>query len=197
MDKGVLGIAQNSILRDALFIEDKMAFEELLQEISPKLKGIAHKLRGYCAFLGEDDLYQEAVARLWADYQRGKLADKTDSYILQGCYFYLRNYLRTKIQKAMIVSLSECLYDGTGNELSMESIISADPRCLVRDDAHTNAIIDQINNNGLTSREKEVFNLALSGLTTREIGSRLGISHVRVVMLRKQIRQKCRKHLDI
>ena len=51
-------------------------------------------------------------------------------------------------------------------------------------------------NNGLTPREKEVFILALEGLTVREIGDRLGVSHVRVVKLRANIKEKCIKHLD-
>ncbi|MCU0652415.1 MAG: hypothetical protein MUC39_05695, partial [Candidatus Omnitrophica bacterium] len=58
------------------------------------------------------------------------------------------------------------------------------------------ALIETIRNNGLTIREKDIFNLALGGLTTREIGKKLGISHVRVVKLQKTMREKCRKHLD-
>ena len=57
-------------------------------------------------------------------------------------------------------------------------------------------LIEEILNDGLTRREKEVFCLALEGLTTREIGSRLGISHVRVVKLKGKIRDKCKKYRD-
>lgn len=172
-----------------------MGFEELLRKISPKLKGITHRLRSFCTHLGEDDLYQEAVIHLLRDHRRGKLSDKTESYILQGCYFHLRNYLRTQKYNILMVSLQDSA-DKDGREAAgLEKFLCSDPDS-VRDQANVNIIIDQINNNGLTIREKEVFNLALVGLTTREIGSRLGVSHVRVVKLQKNIREKCKKHLD-
>jgi RNA polymerase sigma factor (sigma-70 family) len=44
----------------------------------------------------------------------------------------------------------------------------------------------------LDEREKEIVRLSAEGLTVREIGSRLGISHVMVVKMRKKIRIKCR-----
>ena len=174
-----------------------MCFEELVKKISPKLKGIIWRLSGRGLFSSSEDLYQEAMVHLWGQFQQGDLADKTDSYILQGCYFYLKNYLRKNRRKAVFVSLDEALYDDEGCSLNFDDIIPQQDCCSARDTAHTNFIIEQINNNGLTPREKEVFNLVLTGLTMREIGVRLGISHVRVVKLQKKIREKCRRHLDI
>jgi len=174
-----------------------MYFEELLKKISPKLKGIAWRLSGRGLNSCSDDLYQEAMVHLWGRFQQGALADKTDSYILQGCYFYLKNYLRMHRRKAVLVSLDEVVYDDEGSPLRLDEIIPQEGGCSVRDTANTDSIIEQINNNGLTLREKEVFNLGLTGLTIREIGVRLGISHVRVVKVQKKIRQKCRRHLDI
>jgi RNA polymerase sigma factor (sigma-70 family) len=43
----------------------------------------------------------------------------------------------------------------------------------------------------LNEREKVVFRLYLDGLTTRDIGTRLGISHVMVVKIKKKIKEKC------
>jgi RNA polymerase sigma factor (sigma-70 family) len=174
-----------------------MHFEELVKKISPKLKGIVWRLSGRGLNSCSDDLYQEAMVHLWGQFQQGALADKTDSYILQGCYFYLKNYLRTHRRKAVLVSLEEAVYGDEGCRLSLDDIIPQQGGCSVRDIANTDSIIEQINNNGLTSREKDVFNLALTGLTIREIGAQLGISHVRVVKLQKKIREKCKKHLDI
>ena len=47
----------------------------------------------------------------------------------------------------------------------------------------------------LTDRERYVFGLYLQGLTTREIGNRLNVSHVMVVKIEKRISEKCR-HLS-
>ena len=201
-----------------------MNFEEILKRISPKLKGIVYRLKGFPPFFSTDDLYQEAMSHLWVDYKEGKLSDKTDSYILQGCYFYLKNYMRKNKSRAPLVSLDGIIYDEKGEERNMDNILSLEDqhsalddilrdreekgsgqdnldflksRDSLFDDVHAKVIIDQINNNGLTSREKEVFHLALEGLTTREIGRRLGVSHVMVVKLQKKIRGKCREHLDM
>lgn len=43
---------------------------------------------------------------------------------------------------------------------------------------------------GTSQRERDVFFFCLEGLTTREIGKILGISHVSVVKVRNKIREK-------
>ena len=53
--------------------------------------------------------------------------------------------------------------------------------------------ISDIKNNGFTKREKEVFSLLLEGYTVREAGDRLGISHVMVVKLKKNLIRKWQK----
>ena len=45
----------------------------------------------------------------------------------------------------------------------------------------------------LTRKEKEIVFFYLQGWTTREIGERLGISHVSIVKLEEKIREKCKK----
>lgn len=168
-----------------------MSFNELIQKLSPKLKGITHRLNGCFSFFNDEDLYQEAMAHLWVDYKDGKLFDKTDSYILQGCYFHLKNYIRRVGDKVRLVSM-DSLIGEEGWEL--EDILCPQDSESRLEEAHNKILIEEILNDGLTSREKEIFSLCLRGLTTREIGSRLGISHVRVVKLRKRIKDKCKKY---
>ena len=173
-----------------------MGFEQLVKKISPTLKRITYRLKGrFCAF-DHDDLFQEALIRLWEDFGLGKLADKTDSYILQGCYFHLKNFIRKNYPKASMLSLESVVNeDGqAGDEMGRRFRIKHEDSLF--DDVHCKMLLEAIQNNGLTKREKEVFSLGLEGLTTREIGSRLGISHVRVVKLRKTMKEKCKKHLD-
>jgi len=45
----------------------------------------------------------------------------------------------------------------------------------------------------LNQREQEVFHLQIQEYTTREIGQRLGVSHVRVVRIQQHIRAKGKK----
>ena len=89
-----------------------MSFEELTERISPKLKGIIYKIHRPSHSLSEDDLYQEAILQLWYDYQDGKLSDKTDSYILQGCYFYLKNYMRKFQDETSLMSANMPIHEG-------------------------------------------------------------------------------------
>lgn len=172
-----------------------MSFDELLKKISPVLRRITYKLGSYSRYFNADDLFQEALIHLFADYQAGKLADKTDSYILQGCYFYLRNFLRKNKEKFNLVSLDN-LVNQQDEHFDLERILCLQDPFSVFEHTHCEFLINDIRNNGLTVKEKAVFEFALEGLTTREIGRRLGISHVSVVKLRKKIKEKCKKHLD-
>lgn len=172
-----------------------MSFDELLRKISPTLKRIVYRLNSRCSYFNSDDLYQEALMHLWVDFQAGKLSDKTDSYILQGCYFYLKNYLRTHYEKANILHFEDIL-NAEGEVPCLEEMFSSGHQESSRDSVYCKMLIEQIQNNGLTDREKEVFLLSLEGLTLREIGERLGISHVRVMKLKITMREKCLQHLD-
>jgi RNA polymerase sigma factor (sigma-70 family) len=172
-----------------------MPFEGLLKKLSFKIKGIVFRLNSREASFDNDDLYQEAVAHLWRAHTAGTLADKTDSYILQGCYFYLKNYLRTHRTNARLVSL-DAPRNNDNDEHCPEEIGALASNEPLREEAHCRLLIERIRNNGLTAREKDVFLLSLEGLTMREIGARLGISHVRAVKLSKAMRVKCRAHMD-
>jgi RNA polymerase sigma factor (sigma-70 family) len=172
-----------------------MSFESLIKRISPTLKRITYKLNGHFSFFNDEDLYQEALIHLWLDFKEGKLKDKTDSYILQGCYFYLKNYIRKNYDKANLVSLENSTNE-EGDVFDLDNVLSLEVSESHFDLINCKMLIEKISNNGLTKREKEVFCLALEGLTTREIGSRLGISHVRVVKLKSKIKDKSRKYVD-
>jgi RNA polymerase sigma factor (sigma-70 family) len=172
-----------------------MGFTELNKKITPVLKKIAYRLSAKSVLFGPDDLYQEAIMKLWLDFQAGKLNDKNQSYILQGCYFHLKNFLRKNYRESRFLSLEELLGRDTPNQAKESSILGQQESC--RSQAHADFLLEAIRNNGLTAREKEVFFLALEGNTARGIGKRLGISHVRVVKLRANIREKCRRHIDI
>lgn len=163
-------------------------FEYLMKRLSPTLRRISHRLNGRFTFFNDDDLCQEALAHLWVLSQDGRLSDKTDSYILQGCYFHLKNYIRTHMDKVNMISMETPIdEDGT-----MIKDLLASQDTSIFDNIEENALREAVKENKLTAREKEVLDMSLSGLTTREMGSKLNISHVAVVKIRKKIKNKCR-----
>jgi len=172
-------------------------FEVLVKRISPVLKNITYRLNGHFSFFNDEDLFQEALMHLWVDFGRGKLQDKTDSYILQGCYFHLKNYLRKVRPKLKLVSL-ELLIKEDENETSVEDILlleEKNPKSEI-DYLSDKLLVELIRNNGFTKREKDILSFYADGLTTREMGKRLGLSHVRVIKLMARIKEKCRKYKD-
>ena len=173
-----------------------MGFNELLKKLTPTLRRIIYRLHARDSFFNDDDLYQEAVLRLWKDFCSHKLEGKTDSYILQGCYFHLKNYMRTARDKRRVVSIDACV-PGDQEEHREGGFFLVDERSLnYRDNLHVVLLAQTILNNGFTTKEKDILNYYAQGLTTRQIGSRLGVSHVRIVKMMGMIRQKCRQYLD-
>ncbi|MBU2103383.1 MAG: sigma-70 family RNA polymerase sigma factor [Candidatus Omnitrophota bacterium] len=164
-----------------------MSFEELLTRIKPKLRGIAVKLDGRYTSFNDDDLCQEALCVLWEKYQRGELSNKTDSYILQGCLFFLKNYIRkayTRID-SLSMSLEKTVNE---NEDTLEDFVPAEESCpQVRRSGYLERDIRAY----LDEREAVVLALYIRDFTTREIGCRLGISHVMVVKIIARIKVKC------
>jgi RNA polymerase sigma factor (sigma-70 family) len=160
-----------------------MYFETLVKRVSPKLKQITRKLNGHFSFMDDQDLFQEALLHLWVDYERGSVADKTDSYLLQGCYFHLKNYIRKMQDSAPVLSLSSII-DEDGAHLE-EILLTSDPAPF--EYAEGRLQIEALEN-GMTEREKRVLALCIEGLTTREIGKQLGISHVSVVKIRNKLK---------
>jgi len=173
----------------------RMSFEEMLNRIKPRLRAISRRLQRKYVLLSEQDLYQEAVLHLWEESRPNALCDKTESYVLQGCYFNLKNYIRKNRDKACLLSLENNL-NAENEAPNLDDILPLEDRHSCFELVNAKLLTEKINNNGLTPREKEVFLLALEGLTTREIGARLGISHVRVVKLRAKIKDKCKKYVE-
>jgi len=126
---------------------------------------------------------------LWIRYKNNELDDKNDNYILQSCVFHLKNYLRKNRDKAVVVSLDEPI-DEDGTPLR-ETL--ADNSEGLKASLEDELLIESIKSNGLTKREQQVLTLSLEGFTVREVGRRLGISHVRVVQIKNRIRSKCER----
>jgi RNA polymerase sigma factor (sigma-70 family) len=166
--------------------ESVLSFEALVRRLSPTLRKITCRLNGAFSFVDDQDLFQEALIHLWTHFSSGSLHGKTDSYILQGCYFHLKNYLRKVREPATLISLGHPVdEDGTMPEdiLDTRSLISYD-------EVEGNLQIEAMEEGGITPREKTVLLFSLEGMTTREIGKKLGISHVSVVKIRNRIREK-------
>ena len=172
-----------------------MDFEALVKKLSPTLKRITYKLNGHFSAFNHDDLYQEALMQLWLDFNEGKLADKTDSYILQGCYFHLKNYIRKAKPYNRLINLESLV--SSEDTPTGESLFLEDERSkYLRDHISDRMLAETIQNNGFSPREKEILSYCAQGFTMREIGRELGVSHVRVVRIMAKIREKCWQYAD-
>jgi RNA polymerase sigma factor (sigma-70 family) len=174
----------------------KTSFNSLVGRFSPRIKRIAYKLNGRYRSFDHDDLYQEALLHLWNASRSNKLADKTDSYILQGCYFHLKNCIRKINEKPNTLSL-ESMFDAQNDSSAADAllnrhVVSRD----MRDQLDVDLVAGAISNNGFSPKEKRIIFSLSEGLTTRQIGRRLGVSHVSVVKALKKIRRKSSRHID-
>ncbi|MDP3791894.1 MAG: sigma-70 family RNA polymerase sigma factor [Candidatus Omnitrophota bacterium] len=164
-------------------------FETLITRLTPTIRRISHRLNGHFTFFNDDDLYQEAVIHLWIKSGKGILDDKTDSYILQGCYFHLKNYIRTSMDKVKIQSIESPIdEDGT----MLEEVLALNESSC-EEQVEDKILYDEAYKNDLNDREIAIIKMSTDGLTVREMGEKLGISHVAVIKLRKKIRAKCEK----
>ncbi|MDD4956373.1 MAG: sigma-70 family RNA polymerase sigma factor [Candidatus Omnitrophica bacterium] len=171
-----------------------MKYEEMVTRLKPRLKAISHKVCTRYTYCDSDDFLQEALLHLWLMHGNGSLEDKTESYILQGCYFFLKNYIRKicKSVDANSVSLFALVEDG---EYTLGDTLVSD--AYIKDTASVEIflLLDEVDRN-FNEREKDVFYYQMEGYTTREIGEKIGISHVMVVKTRSRIKEKCEKLRD-
>ena len=163
-----------------------MSFDVLINRISPTLQRITQKLNGRFTFMDHDDLLQEAILHLWVDFQNGRLHDKTDSYVLQGCFYHLKNYIRKVQDSVTVLSLSSVADEEAGR---LEEILEADDVAAF-DYVDGKMQVEALLESGMTQREREILAYSMEGMTTREIGARLGISHVSVVKVRNRIKER-------
>ena len=169
------------------------SFEVMAKRISPTLRRITHKLNGHYTFFDDEDLYQEALMHLWVDFGEGSLQDKTDSYILQGCYYHLKNYIRKTQDNVTLLSLTAPIgEDGR----TIEESLPSDETSLF-DYLDSKLQMEMAEQKYLTEREREVLTLLMDGMSMREVGSRLGISHVMVLKIRNKIKEKYGKFAGI
>jgi RNA polymerase sigma factor (sigma-70 family) len=165
-----------------------MDFEEAYKKFSVPITRLAKKNKGYFNFVSEEDITQEMFIHLWHEYQNGKFQDKTDSYIVQSLWFCSKNYIRKKVRKKLFLSLDDPV---DGGEATLKDIIP-DHSPSPTDTLENKMLIQEMMNNGLTKREKEVLGLCLEGCNLREIGKRLAISHVMAFKIRGSIQRKIR-----
>ena len=126
------------------------------------------------------------MVHLWIDFREGILGDKTDSYILQGCYYHLKNYIRKTQDNAILVSLNNPIgEDGT----VMEEILPADSINPL-EYLESKMEVETAGEKYFTQREKDVLSYFLEGMSMREIGRKIGISHVMVLKIRNKIKDK-------
>jgi RNA polymerase sigma factor (sigma-70 family) len=144
-------------------------------------------MNGHFTFFNDDDLCQEALIHLWALFQDKRLNDKTDSYILQGCYYHLKNYIRTSMDRVKLTSMETPIND---EGATIEDTIASHEEPAYNN-AEENSFLESMCMYGLSEREREIVNLSLEGLTTREIGAKLKVSHVSIVKIKRNIRCKC------
>ncbi len=165
-----------------------MNFEELIGSLEPQLKAIAFKISVQYPAFEADDLLQEAHLYIWKNFIREKNEFKR-SYILQGCWFHLKNYIRVSKNKFPDMSLDSVTCD---DENSLGDIVESGEG--VYESFEFNDSVSQVMDNGLSKREKEVFIMVLAGYTLREIGRKLKVSHVMVHKVIKSIRKKAFNH---
>jgi len=166
-----------------------MEFSELVKKFSPRIKQLAARIPPFSQAIDQEDLYQEMLFHLWERWKNGEFEDKTDGYIIGSCYFHLKNYLRKFREKAKLVSLQEPLGE---DGIPLEELIP-DQKPLISERWDDAIFIQQMKEKELTRREKEVTELLCQGYTLREIGTKLGISHVRVLKIKENIGKKFKK----
>ena len=170
-------------------IKGKAELNEILNKIKYQLKAIIYKLNIKYQYIDSDDLYQEAILYLWQQYNTGKLKNKNNSYILQGCYYYLKNHIRKYVKFKENQINYNFYYNtdkskkeiGEGNKLNYPEPTSYDlDEYLYYDEFKKD----------LSFKEKALLNMRFRGLSSREIGKELGISHTMVSRMRRKIIDK-------
>lgn len=169
-----------------------MNFASVSSLIEPKLRQLAVKYHRIASNLDPDDLYEEMMAHLWELWCSGALEGKTESYIVQACYFHVRNYIRMAGRNRGVLSLDDTtpvLGEGGDEGLSLSEIV-ADGAPVPYEETEGRELFETIMNNGFKPIEKEIVRCLIEGFTVREIGGRLHMSHAMVVKHKKNIAER-------
>lgn len=166
-----------------------MSFQMLLEKITPALKYIAHR-RFLPGFYNEEDLYQEMCLYLWEHYGGGLPAGINEAYVIKGCEFDIRNFMRKERDGVKFSSIDEPIGD---DGLTLGEVLEdkrGDPDMTIVNEL----TVDEIKSMDLSERERLVVSYLLKGCTVREIAAELEISHVMVLKHKKAIIEKWRKN---
>ena len=164
-----------------------MDFRILLEKITPALKAIARK-HLYHGFYSEEDLFQEMCLYLWQHYGNGLPIGINEGYVIKGCEFHIKNFLRKGGPKVVFSSIDELIAPGG---LTLGDMLE-DKQGDFRSSIDNELSVDEISGMGLTDKEKTVLSYLLKGYTVREIANELEVSHVMVVKHKKSILKKLR-----
>jgi RNA polymerase sigma factor (sigma-70 family) len=171
-------------------IKNSRELNEIVNKIRYQLKAIIRKLNINYQYIDSDDLYQEALLYLWQQYNAGKLKDKNKSYILQGCYYYLKNHIRKCVKfKDTRTNNNYYYYNKTTPEKEIDKDNKLDYLRANFYALDEFLYYDEFEKD-LSLKEKALLSLRLKGLSTREIGKELGISHTMVSKMRKKMMDK-------
>lgn len=168
---------------------NKRELDEIINRLRFQLKAIIRKLNIRYQYIDSEDLYQEALLYLWQQNVNGQLKGKNDSYILQGCYYNLRNYIRKNIKFEDKQINNRYSYSKSGQSQEVEKDNQLYNKNIDNHDLDEYLYYDEFEKS-LSFKEKSLLNLRIRGLSTREIGKELGISHTMVSKLRKKIMDK-------
>lgn len=167
----------------------KRELNEVISGIKYQLKAIIHKLNIQYQYIDIDDLFQEALLYLWQQNENGKLNNKNDSYILQGCYYYLKNYIRKYVQSNYKQIERDYHYNSLEKDQEVKENLKFQNRNPLNSTLDEYLYYNEFNKD-LSIKEKALLSLRMRGLTTREIGRELGISHTMVIKIRKKMQRK-------
>ncbi len=150
-----------------------MDYHDLLNRLAPVLRRTARAMARPSAGVDADDLYQEGLIWLWEGHRKGAWAGRPDGWILGGARFHLMNRRRREALRRR-----------------KEAPLGADPAADPSEAIDRRLLVREMLDDGLLPDEKEALRLRYGGLTIREAGRRMGVSHVRVVQLQQSIREK-------
>ena len=151
------------------------------------IKAIAARMTRDAAL--RDDLFQEAVIRLWSLQQRRPGQSK--SWYLQGCKLHMLNYMNRgrsvdsplHVTNCVSTNIDDLLHAGVSNEEIVENSeteTSLESGICARD-------IIMVLNSRVNLMESDIISYLAQGFRMREIARTLGVSHVCVVKHRRNI----------